>query len=257
MRIKYCELNSDQRKSFPNFQKKHKLKPYKHKHKQSPAIFFGLYAPDLGKFYGHKAFGVIIWRGSDVLHKKRIKLAKSKKKIKHISISSFISRDLKKAGIDFKFIPIVGADMSDIESKQLGDEIYTYIPKNRYEFYGGKTVKEIQNKCRYKINIINRFDTYNRETLMKIYERCFCCLRLTKHDGLPNSVVEMGLMGRKSIYNGNTPDAIKWDSNNVNAIIENIEKESAKIGTIQKNISYNMKKYINIKDDWLNTNFWK
>jgi len=257
MKIKYCKLNSDQRKSFPNFLGKHKLKQYKYEHKNKPAVFFGLYAPDLGKFSNHKAFGIMIWRGSDSLHKKRIKLAKSKKKIKHISISSFISKDLKEAGIDFKFIPIVGADMSAIKPKQLGDEIYTYIPNNRHEFYGGKTVEEIQKKCKYKINIINGFDTYDRKTLIKIYERCFCCLRLTEHDGLPNSVVEMGLMGRKSIYNGDTPDAIKWDSNDVDAIIRNIEKESTKIGTMQKDISDNMKNYINVKDEWLNTGFWK
>jgi hypothetical protein len=184
-------------------------------------------------------------------------LAKNKKKIKHVSISSFISKDLKKAGIDFKFIPIVGANMSDIKAEPLGDEIYTYIPKNRYKFYGGRIVEKIQKKCKHKINIIDGCYAYTRKNLMDVYRRCFYCLRLTEHDGLPNSVVEMGLMGRKSIYNGETPHSIKWNKNSINKIIEEIEKESTKIGTTQQFISSDMKKYIDINDEWLNTGFWK
>lgn len=183
-------------------------------------------------------------------------MAKSKKNIKHISVSSFISSDLKKAGIKFKFVPLVSADMSGIATEPLGDQIYTYIPKSRYDFYGGKIVEKLKKKCKYKINISTRFNRYTHNKLMGIYKRSFCCLRLTKHDGLPNSVVEMGLMGRKAIYNGDTPNSIKWNKKYINKIIENIEIEAEKIGTVQKNVSDDMRKYINVGDKWLYKEFW-
>jgi len=95
------------------------------------------------------------------------------------------------------------------------------------------------------------------EKLRKIYERCFCGLRLTKHDGLPNQVIEMGVMGRRTIYNGDIPGSISWNKNNIDEIIKNIDIESQKIGTINYEVSNNIKNFIDVKNDWLDTKFWK
>ena len=48
-------------------------------------------------------------------------------------------------------------------------------------------------------------------------------LRLTNIDGLPNTVLEMGLMGRHCIHNGNTPNSLNYKS--VEDIINHINNE--------------------------------
>ncbi len=64
------------------------------------------------------------------------------------------------------------------------------------------------------------YDTFTREELVSVYSQCFINLRLTPHDGCPNTNIEMGLMGRRSIYNGDLPASISWHS--VDDICENI-----------------------------------
>jgi hypothetical protein len=56
-----------------------------------------------------------------------------------------------------------------------------------------------------------------------VYSQCFLNLRLTPHDGCPNTNIEMGLMGRRSIYNGDLPASIPWTS--VDDICQNIMLE--------------------------------
>lgn len=257
MRIKQCKmLNISQEKIFRNLFKKYSLKRYSNANK--PSIFFSLWSFSLIK--NHKSFAVIIWRGSDIIKMgKRLKTIRKMKNVYHIAISSYIAKDLEKYGIKYEFIPIVGTKLKYFKPTIMRNEIYTYVPdsnpKKYHERYGLDIIKRIQKKCKYKINIIIP-DQYNKRELVKIYSKCFCGLRITKHDGLPNQVIEMGLMGRKSFYNGNIPGAIKWDDN-VNNIIENIEKEAVKIGTINYNYSKEIEKFINVGDDWLDTDFWK
>lgn len=261
MRIKQCCMTKHQQKVFSGFMKRFSLKPYKDK--RSPAVFYSCWGiRDLSK---HKSLAVVVWRGTDVVRtKQKLDYVKNMKNVYHVAISSFIMKDLDEAGIPYKFIPLTGADMSIFKPEPLGDEIYTYIPSlydsksaKKYKVrYNYNLVKEIKKKCKYKINIVTGTEQYAKKELKDIYKKCFCGLRLTKHDGLPNQVIEMGLMGRKSFYNGNIPGSIKWDSN-VDNIIENIEKEYENVGKTNISLSQQIKKFIDVGDDWLNTKFWK
>jgi len=64
-------------------------------------------------------------------------------------------------------------------------------------------------------------------------------------------------MGRRTIYNGDIPGSISWNKNNIDEIIKNIDIESQKIGTINYEVSNNIKNFIDVKNDWLDTKFWK
>jgi len=255
MIIKQCRMNKDQINHFSSFIKRYRLKPYIDKKK--PVVFFGLYHVDLRKIDRHKDLLILVWRGTDIILPGHLdKALNSKVNIKHVAISSFIEEDLKKRNIKYKFLPIVGSDMARYKSEILGKEIYTYIPERRSNFYGKKIIKKIKKKCKYKINIVNSCNRYSKGELYSIYKRCFCGLRLTPHDGVANQVVEMGLMGRKTIYNGKTPSSIPW-SDDIDSIVESIEKESIKIGTKQDCLARNVKDFYTIKDPWLTTEYWK
>ena len=247
------------RKKFSYFFKKHSLEEYKNK--KLPSIFFSLW--DYGPLKCHKSFALIIWRGSEILKLgKKLSNFKKMKNVYHVAISSYIAKDLDKYGIEYKFVPIVGLNMNYFKPCPLGKEIYTYIPSSfpakYYPRYGMKVVQQIQKKCKYKINIIDSPNKIKRKKMIDVYQKCFCGLRLTRHDGLPNQVIEMGLMGRKSFYNGNIPGSIKWNKNNIDKILINIEKEAGKIGTVNNTYSEEIKNFITINDNiWLNTNFWE
>jgi len=61
----------------------------------------------------------------------------------------------------------------------------------------------------------------------------------------------MGMMGRRSIYNGGVPTAIMW--HNIEDIIYNITEEYKNRGNAKiKDTSKTIKKYINTGDNWLN-----
>jgi len=255
MRIKRCKLNNDQ-SVFKSFLKRYGLKRYKYfADKNKPCVFYGLYAPDIDKFQRHKGLIVLVWRGTDATHKDRVKMAKKKSNVKHVAISSFVQKDLDAFSIKYKKIPIASTDISSFNPCALGDEVYVYIPKNRKEFYGADIVDELKSKCKFKINVVGSSNRYSRKELTKVYERCFLGLRLTPHDGLPNQVVEMGLMGRKSVYNGDTPDAIPW--NNVEDILSSIEKESENIGSTNLDAASAMRDYVTVSDFWLDTKYWR
>ena len=67
----------------------------------------------------------------------------------------------------------------------------------------------------------------------------------------------MGLMGRRSFYNGDIPGSIKWNRNDIDSILENIEKESKKIGTTDFDYANEVKKFIDVGEKWLYTEFWE
>ncbi len=257
MRIQQCKvLNVTMKNRFSYFFKRYNLKNYDSKNK--PSIFFSLWG--YGALKRHKSFALVIWRGTDILKvKEQMESIKKMKNVYHVAISSYIIKDLDRYGIKCKFIPIVGVNNKYFRPCPMGDEIYVYLPSHNtkyYERYGASVVKKIEKKCKYKINIVP-FGKYTRKQLIKIYGRCFCGLRMTKHDGLPNQVIEMGLMGRKSFYNGNIPGVINWNEKNIDQILENIETEACKIGTTDYNYSEQIHNFINVGNKWLDTTFWE
>ena len=80
-------------------------------------------------------------------------------------------------------------------------------------------------------------------------------LRLIDHDGLSNTVVEMGLMGRKTVHNGSVPACLRY--RNIDDIFNHIEIERRKIGSVQTEVSEATKRYVTLPKGWLDRSFWK
>jgi len=239
-----------------NILEKYNLSEYNNSREST--IFFGCYNPptDFSTIMNHKALGILIWFGTDIDIINPVKLGeiKKKKNIKHIAIGGFIANDLNKAGIEFKRIPIhIGNNISD--SQSLGNCIYSYIPKHKYNYYGGEIIDELKNLLPDEKFIITSINQYPRKEIMEFYKKSFIGLRLTKHDGLSATVIELGLMGRRCIYNDDIPNAINW--RNIQDIIQIIKVEKLKIGQTNIQLVNAMSNFLNIDNSWLNEKFWQ
>ena len=146
-------------KKFRPFLKRYNLKNYTNK--KEPVIFYGLYRKDVELMEKHKSLLVLVWRGSDILQPGHLEAAKNTKtNIRHVSISSFICKDLDRAGVKYTYLPIVGSPVKDIRPAPLGKEIYVYLPKTRHDFFNADIVEEIKNRCDYKVNIATHINHY-------------------------------------------------------------------------------------------------
>jgi hypothetical protein len=190
---------------------------------------------------------IIVWCGTDttMINAQRAKILRNCK-ITHIVKSWFCANDLKKWNIKHSILPISWQNFN-LKPYPRGENIYHY---GSGKGYGESYLPLIQKET--GLNIIKATNkTYSKEALQKVYESCFIGLRLTAHDGLPNTVLELGMMGRRSIYNGRIPGSIPW--NNLDDICASILDEYAvRRFNDTEMVSQNIKRFIDIDDKWLN-----
>lgn len=236
-----------------------------------PAIFYGFFsaAPKIVSL--HKSVGIILWAGTDawrlVGHKtsghnlpnlRDYEKVLGMKRIYHICRSRYIQEDFEFCGLSYKFVRVSPTYPWLFFPKPLGPSIYCYNYRSaKAEKYGGPLVQQLE-RIFPDIKFLSKDltnETVPHEEMYLVYEQCFLGLRLTAHDGLPNSVLEMGLMGRRSVYNGDIPGAISYDS--LDNIVDAIKKERKKIGDPgSQEISNEIRHMLDISDDWLDTNFY-
>ena len=214
--------------------------------RQEPCIFFGCFKGrgDVMKIINHQGLAVICWRGTDILGMKKEDIkALRKNNIKHIAISDYIAKDLDRHGFKYKRFPITATRLK-FDPVPLGNDIYTYIDHRRPKDYGMDIIDKLNGS--YNIIIGGGFPP---EKMREVYRSCFIGLRLTRHDGLPNTVIEMGLMGRKCVWNGGLPNAINYKT--TEDIINAIETERKKAGVVQFDVARKVFDYLNIGNEWL------
>ena len=106
-----------------------------------------------------------------------------------------------------------------------------YIPETKpgsSVFYGAEYLTAIQEAFPENKVLVSNFHKHSRLEVREIYKQCFIAVRPTPHDGLSNTIVEMGMMGRRCIWNGNTPNAIHFLSEK--DMIQKILTEKNRIG---------------------------
>lgn len=234
---------------------KWKLKGYTDINK--PVIFYGLYRKQINYLKRHRGMAVVVWRGSDILRvmqdRAMVNYLRKRKNTYFVAISNFIASDMDRMKLKYIQFPVT-SNRNTLNPKPLGKSIYTYSSPHNKTFYGQWYITKLQKRFP-DINFIMAFkDTFSKQKLRKIYENCFLGLRLTKHDGLSNTVLELGLMGRKVVWNGNSPNAVHYSS------IKDIEKvilqEQKKIGKTNTRLAEKVQKYMAFNDDWLYTEFY-
>jgi len=174
---------------------------------QNPTIFHGVHSKnDVEVILKHKGPKIVYWSGRDVRSRPAIRRLRN---CRHIAQSDFILRYLKMEGInDIQQFVILTTDIDLWKPKPLGDEIYWY--KARGRFYGSDVFRQIRDRVDIKFITPKTADDYSQEEMLKIYQQCFCGVRPVRHDGCSKTVLEMGLMGRKVIWNGSTPNAVHY-----------------------------------------------
>jgi len=220
-----------------------------------PLFMFGCYSDKhIWRALHHNSGGqltVICWAGSDASNLKHMSgIFNRFPNIKHIAISKWIAADLGMQALPYHRIPITPHDFSDIKPEPLGDSIYMYKPDSR--IYNGGIYEEVKKRLpEYNFIEVNWGD-HTRNEMMDIYKKCFIGLRFTEHDGLSNTVCEMGMMGRMVINNGEVPNCIPY--NDIDRIITSI---TDRYTFTPEYVSNEVKEYLNIGDLFLNTEFYQ
>jgi hypothetical protein len=216
------------------------------------------------KINKHKGFVVLCWAGGDLIWflqhtAQRNKLLQTSN-LYHIAISRCLEKDLQTIGVPYKFLPITPFKNDDIKPEPLGDSIYIYKPD--LTPYNPVLVQKIKQSLP-ELNFIEikGQENFARFEVLGLYKKCFLGLRFTNHDGVANTVCEMGLMGRRVIHNGDLPNSISYDPNNVGDIVAKIRAEYNNISLINhnelyKDVAQDVFNYLNIGEDWLNTEYY-
>jgi len=215
-----------------------------------PSIFNGLYNKfDLDAIKNHKGKKIIVWCGNDAnklsTTKRFLEDIKKLNDTNHIAKSIFIQKSLSSVGIVSELLPITPTTAKK-NVELLGKEVYFY---GKLEKHGAKYINEIQKKIPFKIIHIDSPTKLSKKELYEIYKNCFIGVRLTTHDGLSNTVIELGLMGRRCVHNSDLPNTIPWK--NLDDVVDAIMKESKRDNSDNEIIADSIVEYLDINDDWL------
>lgn len=218
-----------------------------------PVVMYGIYNADDYAFYQeHKPGIILLWRGTDakILNAEKVEKINSKTNVRHISGSHAVNKSLLKHGIKSEIIPITPTK-GDIKMAPSGKFVYCYICSENEKMsskYRLDWLKKLSKELPYTF-IFTTQKKYTQEKLRSVYAKCFVGVRLLGHDGLSNSIIEMGLMGRKTISNSSLPHTIKWKTyEDVHAAI--IREYKLRDKNI-KEVSKAYHELINISDQWL------
>lgn len=171
--------------------------------------------------------------------------------VQHIAISPWIAADLDKMGLKYKMLPITPHDHSKITLEPLGDSIYMYQPQNKN--YNGGIYEELKKRLPYNFYEYS-FGDLERDQVLDIYKKCFVGLRFTEHDGLSNTVCEMGMMGRRVINNGVVPNCIHYNKHDLDDIVAKVHAEY--LSEDAEAVSASVADYLNIGEDFLDTDYY-
>jgi hypothetical protein len=195
--------------------KKYQLNNYKNTTK--PSIFFGCYSEtSLRMIESHKGLAVVIWGGMDaaLLHTINSYMVPRlrKKNIISVAVSHWIAEDLDILKLKYvrqKFTPT--SIIYPVINK--GKCVYSYGIMQRPEIYNKKMVKEISSDFPDIEFITANSQDVQHQEMFDVYKRCFLGYRLTKHDGLSNTVLELGQLGIYSVHNNpDLPCTVAWNT---------------------------------------------
>jgi hypothetical protein len=270
----------------PRMQKKYGMDSY-HPNttdQKEPVIVFGCYGrgtkADIMQMNG---LVVIVWSGSDSvrLHEmgQFVQFCRDNShRVFHIAHSHWIQTDLKHFGLEYIDKVVIPLDLSEfVFEEEYGDNVYHYGTHQRMWYYGTHIMKKLEKKWAGAAVFPKIYKTvqnsYKGKELYDIYKDCFIGVRLTEHDNMAMSVVEMGLMGRRSIFNGNVPCAIPYpcppyDRYEPRTRKELVWRDESILGTVgnmilehrgtppDKLLAEEMREFVHDDRDWLNTEFY-
>jgi hypothetical protein len=228
-----------------DFHKRYGLTPYTDR--AAPLIMFGMYRDeDFDILRRHDSFVTLVWQGMDarVINEKWLPFLRLTH-IRHIAISHWIQNSLSGYGIPNELIPVSATSINMYPVKR-GNSVFLYYSDNSDSsrlYYGATLIPEIESRTGMRVQTAI-LGEYGKDALRRLYADCFINLRLTVYDGCPNTNLEMGLMGRRSIFNGHIPHSIPWQ--NIDDICASIITEFERRHEPNEHISNDIANFLNI-----------
>lgn len=225
--------------------------------KEEPAIFFGMYNDrDVEAINSHNGFKVLCHTGRAMPAIKKVIAKDVILKLSPMNIEEYrvdpneynkcinVAFKTKKAMFPIK-------DFSMFKPNELGENIYCYLgSEGRKKILGYGMVKKLERHTKHKI-MIGFLGGTIEDTKVNYYDKCFINFKPSITAGI-TSAIELGYMGRYTISNLNAPFCKGYK--NFEAIMEHIERESKKIGTIQNSL---VDGYFNTGSEWKKVDFWQ
>lgn len=270
MRILQARVSGHLRAFSSSFMRKYGFTAYTTE--TQPAVFFGCYtgrrsnavSPDIQAVLRHQSLAVVIWGGSDAVRitSSRYSSMLHSPRARHIAISKSISEDLLRASVPHICLPVFPSEPSRFTSAPIGSSVYVYSSHTQPVCYNESLVRQVIARLP-DVKFVRGFSQapghYSALQMPSVYAGCFIGLRPTLHDGLPNTVIELGLMGRRCIWNGWLPNAIPWTS--AGSVVRSIQKEQSKISQLTKAVlerrAERVREYLQLPLGWLDTEFYE
>lgn len=229
---------------------------------------------DLGAVLNHRGPAWQMWCGEDAasligddvtdgyqLGPMLGKVFRDRPDIWHISTSLATAKALDMAGLRHKFLPIHWVDVERFKPCPLGDAVfvYDYADARKHQDYGGHMVERLRERFPHIDFISLKAKDVSREDMPGVYAKCFLGLRPKEHDGMAATLLELGLMGRRTIHNGWQPCAIRWDGlEDIATIIhrEWLYREATKDAQLNAMAEATLW-HMTMPEGWQDEEFWK
>lgn len=248
----------------PDFRNKWKLTDYNETDNHQipkefrPCVFLGLYTQnDIRVWNQHKSYKILYFGGSDIDDFK-LKIVKSTPLVMCIGYGGdWLYSIFNKYGLRYSTTKISLKNFGkEFRPFPLGDKIYVYkgISGDRENYFNwNKTIKPL-----IEIFGVDKFIFTSNKNLNELiedyYKKCFIYIKPNPKGG-SRTMIELGLMGRKTITNEHSsfPNTIPFNS--IEDIVSIIESESKKIGTTV-DLSEEINSVFLQDNKWLNIDFY-
>ncbi len=175
---------------------------------------------------------------------------KNRKDLYFISTSKLMSIYLDGLGLGYVEFPWHVGNTQKVKPHPKGNSVYFYGAGKSDNLYGYHIFPKLMKENFPHLNIIYArysptlypFVHYTKEQLNDVYKKVFVSVRMTRFDGLSDSVQSLGIRGVKTIWNGGTPSALSYGSEV--DIINHIRNEEKTIGQTDTVLSEACKKYL-------------
>jgi len=238
-RIQQCYIS----KSVADFPFREKLGLTEYIDSSRPCLFIGCYTEyDLKTILDHQSEATVLWGGQDALNCILNGWHKWLKYCNHTTFLTNVHKALKPfLNIQLDRPLLLGGDFN-VTPK--GNKVFAYAPATAPSYHRLDTIEILKMKVPFEF-IIGDGTVPQEEWLRgegnKVYDECFIGLCLSGFAGGGQTIIQMGLKGRKVITNVlDLPNTIGWKT--IDFITEAILNESRRIGTTDTDLADKVKK---------------
>jgi hypothetical protein len=219
-----------------------------------PALFIGCYSEDdLAAILQHQGKAVVLWCGQDSLDCILRGWHARLKHVKHVTWLTNVERALR----NFLPVSLVSPILlgGNFQPSVFGKRIYAYCPASFPQYHRADLIAELQDYYQDHFEFVIGGGGIAQSVWLSsfgnvVYNDCFIGLCLSGFAGGGQTILQMGLKGRRVVTNVmNAPNTYEWGS--VADIKKAIEAEAKLIGKEGNGMAKLVKAYVDKEPTWL------